>query len=67
MLGLSSRNLVLTVEQYSFSIARGLGNLKVVKKVVVTKGKFEDYWNEIQQSCSLHKNADTFVTPHSLL
>ena len=43
----------------------------MVKKVVLTKGKFKDYWNEIQQSyelgCTpyrLHTNVDdTFVTP----
>ena len=43
----------------------------MVKKVVVTEGKFKDYSDEIQQSyelgCTperLHKNADgTFVTP----
>ena len=42
-----------------------------VQRVVVTEGKFKDYWNEIQQSYELgftlyrlHKNADgTFVTP----
>ena len=47
------------------------GNLQVVKRVVVTEGKFKDYWNEIQQSYELvftpyrlHKNTDgTFVTP----
>ena len=53
------------------NIASGPGNLQVVKKVVATKGKLKDYWNEIQQSYvfgftpdRLHKNADgTFVTP----
>ena len=46
-------------------------NLQVVKKVVVTDGKFKDYSDEIQQSYELgftpyrrHKNVDgTFVTP----
>ena len=45
--------------------------LQVVKKVILTKGKFKDYWNEIQQSYvlgftpyRLYKNPDgTFVTP----
>ena len=53
------------------SVASVPGNLHVVKKVVVTEGKFKDYWNEIQQSYELgftpyilHKNTDgTFVTP----
>ena len=59
------------VNVFGDSIASGPGNLQVVKKVVVTKGKFNDYWNEIQQSYvlgfthyCLHDNADgTFVTP----
>ena len=56
------------VKVFGDNIASGPGNLQVVKKVVVTKGTFKDYWNEIQQSYvlgfRLHKNADsTFVTP----
>ena len=59
------------VNVFGGSIASGPGNLEVVKKVVVTVGKFKDYIDEIQQSCELgltpyrlHKNADgTFVTP----
>ena len=51
-------------------IESGPGYLQVVKKVVVTVGKFKDYIDEIQQSLvlgftpyRLHKNADgTFVT-----
>ena len=58
------------VNEFGDSIASAPGNL-LVKKVVLTKGKFKDYWNEIQQSYELgftpyrlHKNADgTFVTP----
>ena len=58
------------VNEFGDSIASAPGNL-LVKKVVLTKGKFKDYWNEIQQiyelgftSYRLHKNADgTFVTP----
>ena len=53
------------------SVASGSGNLQMVKKVVVTEGKFKDNWNEIQQSYvlgftpyRLHKNTNgTFVTP----
>ena len=53
------------------SVVSGSGNLQVVKKVLVTKGKLKDYAEEIQQSYVLgfapyilHKNADdTFVTP----
>ena len=49
----------------------GSGNLQVVKKVVVTEGKFKDYIAEIQQSYELgftpyrlQKNEyGTFVTP----
>ena len=63
------------VNVFGDSIASGPGNPQMVKKVVVTKGKFKKYWNEIQQSYELgftpyrlHKNVvDTFVTPHSLL
>ena len=53
------------VNVFGDSIAIGPGNLQVVRKVVVTKGKFKDYCNEIQQSYELgftpyrlHKNAD---------
>ena len=61
------------VNVFCGSIANGPGNLQVVKKAVVTVGKFKDYINEIQQSYvlgftpyRLHKNADgTFVSPHS--
>ena len=53
------------------STASGLGNLQMVKKIVVTEGKFKDYGDEIQQSYELrftpyrlHKNVDcTFATP----
>ena len=53
------------------SVASGPGNLQMVKKAVVTEGKFKDYGDEIQQSYELgftpyrlHKNTDgTFVTP----
>ena len=59
------------VNIFGGSIASGQGNLQVVKKVVVTVGKFKDCIDEIQQSYvlgftpyRLHKNADgTFVTP----
>ena len=30
-------------------VASGPGNLQMVKKVIVTKGKFKDYIHEIQQ------------------
>ena len=58
------------VNVFGGSIARWPGNLQVVKKDVVTVGKFKDYIDEIQQSYvlgftphRLHKNADgTFVT-----
>ena len=36
------------------STASGPGNLQMVKKVVVTKGKCKDYLNEIQQSYELY-------------
>ena len=53
------------------SVASGLGNLQMMKKVVRTKGKFKDYADEIRQSYQLgftpyrlHTNADgTYVTP----
>ena len=53
------------------SIASEPGNLQVVKKVVVTVGKFMDYSEEMQQSYMLgftsyrlHKNVDgTFFNP----
>ena len=59
------------VNVFGDSVASEPGNLQIVKKVVVTKGKLEDYWNETQQSYvlgftpfRLHKNADgKFVTP----
>ena len=59
------------VNAFGDSIASGPGNLQVVKKAVVTEGKFKDYGDEIQQSYELgvtpyrlHKNTDgTFVTP----
>ena len=35
------------VNVFGDSIASGPGNLQVVKKVVVTEGRFKDYWNEI--------------------
>ena len=63
------------VNVFGCSITSGPGNLQVVKKVVVTVGKFKDYIDEIQRSyvlgftpCRLHKNADgAFVTLHSCL
>ena len=59
------------VNVFGDSIASGPGNLQVVKKVVMTEGKFKDYGHEIQQSYELgftryrlHKNVNgTFVTP----
>ena len=59
------------VSVFDDSIASAPGNLHVVKKVIVTKGKFNDYIDEIQQSYvrgftpyRLPKHADgTFVTP----
>ena len=59
------------VNVFGGSIASWLGNLQVVKEVVVIVGKFMDYIDEIQHSYvlgftpyRLHKNADgTFVTP----
>ena len=58
------------VNVFGDSTASGPENLQVVKKVVVTEGKFKDYIDEIQQSYELgfthyrlHKNIDrTFVT-----
>ena len=41
------------VNVFGDSIASGPRNLHVVKKVVVTVGKFTDYINEIQQSYEL--------------
>ena len=38
------------VNVFGDSIASGPGNLQVVKKVVVTVGKFKDHIDEIQQS-----------------
>ena len=59
------------VNVFGDSTASGPGNLQVLKKVVVTVGKFKDYKDEIQQSYvlgftpdRLHKNVDdAFVTP----
>ena len=47
------------------SIATGPGNLQMVKKIVVTKGKFKDYIDELGFTpYRLHTNVDgTFVTP----
>ena len=60
------------VNVFGDSIASGPGNLQMVKKVIVTVGKFKDYTDEIQQSYELgfttyrlHKNEDgIFVTPN---
>ena len=38
---------------YLVSVASRLGNLQMVKKVVVTKSKFNEYMDEIQQSYEL--------------
>ena len=54
-----------------FGAGSGPGNLQMVNNVVVTKGKFKDYSDEIRQSYELgftpyrlHTNPDgTFVTP----
>ena len=59
------------VNVFGDNVASGPGNLQMVKKVVVTKGKYKDYIDEIKQSYGLgftpyklHKNVDgTFVTP----
>ena len=59
------------VNVFGDNTASGPGNLQVVKKVVVTEGKFKDYIAAIQQCYELgftpyrlHKNVDcTFVTP----
>ena len=59
------------VNVFGDSVASGPGNLQVVKKVVVTKGKFKDYMDGIRQSYELgftpyrlHTNVEgTFVTP----
>ena len=59
------------VNVFGDSIASGLGNLQVVKKVVVTVDRFKDYIDEIQQSYvlgfppyRLHKHVEgVFVTP----
>ena len=59
------------VNVFGGNIVSGPGNLQVVKKVVVTDGKFKDYSDEIQQSYvlrftpyRLHKNVvGTFLTP----
>ena len=41
------------VNVFGDSVGNRSGNLQVVKKVVETKGKCEDYWNEIGQSYAL--------------
>ena len=59
------------VNVFGHSTGSWVGNLKMVKKVVVTESSFKDYGDEIQQSYELgftpfrlHKNVDgTFVTP----
>ena len=59
------------VNVFGDSVASGPGNLQMVKKVVVTKGKFNDYMDEIQESYELrftpyrlHKNQyGIYVTP----
>ena len=50
---------------YLVSVESWQGNLQMVNKVVVTKGKYKNYWNEIRQSyelgftpCRLHTNVD---------
>ena len=59
------------VNQFGESARSGSGNLQMVKKVVVTKGKYKDYTDEIRQSYELgftpfrlHTNTvGTYVTP----
>ena len=59
------------VNIFDDSVASGPGNLQMVKNVVVTKGKFKDYMDEIKQSYELgftpyrlHKNQyGIYVTP----
>ena len=59
------------VNVFGESVGNGPVDLQIVKKVVVTKGQYKDYVNEIRQSyelgfppCRLHTNDDgTFVTP----
>ena len=59
------------VNAFGDNVARGPGNLHMAKKVVVIKGKFKDYVDEIRKSYELgstpyrlHTNSDgTFVTP----
>ena len=41
------------VNVFGDNIASGPGNLQVIKKVIVTVGKFKDYIDEIQQSYEL--------------
>ena len=41
------------VNVFDDSVASGPGNLQMAKKVVVTKGKFKDYVDEIRQSYGL--------------
>ena len=59
------------VNVFGESVGNGPGNLQMAKKVVVSKGQYKDYTNEIQQSYELgftpfrlDTNTDgTFVTP----
>ena len=41
------------VNVFCDSVASGSGNFQVVKKIVVTVGKFKDYIDEIQKSYEL--------------
>ena len=41
---------VCIIHLFGDSVASGPGNLQMAKKVVVTKGKFKDYMDEIQQT-----------------
>ena len=59
------------VNVFGESVGSGSVDLQLVKKVVTTVGRYEDYWAEINQSYVLgfppyraHTNVDgTFVTP----
>ena len=59
------------VNVFGESVGSGSVDLQLVKKVVTTMGRYEDYWAEINQSYVLgfppyrvHTNVDgTFVTP----
>ena len=63
------------VNVFGNSVAGGPGNLQMVKKVVVRKGKSKYYMDEIQQSYELgftpyrlHNNQyGIYVYPHSCL